>query len=309
MKRREFLESTITSMGTVSAAALLPSTSHAESAPEPTFSLDPVAKIHLTPSITTSRIGMGTGVFATMRQSNLLRMERSKAIDLIRFCYDQGIVFFDMADSYGTHQIVAKALADKPRDSYTLSTKIWCYSGGIPEKERYTADILVKRFLKELNTDYLDMIQLHCLKNENWETELGYQFEPLEKIKQAGLIRAHGVSCHSLKAASMAAENPWVDVMHMRINTANMNMNGTWEENVACTKVAKKNGKGIIAMKILGEGKLKDPQDRRKSTEAVVGLDSVDMMIVGFEERQHVTEFLENVTNALKKQQESKSNS
>ncbi len=295
MKRRQFLGTTLAGIGVATGVASQPFNLHAAQ----TDSKDPVALINLTPDIVTSRIGLGTGVHGGNRQCNLTRMERAKALDIIRYCYDCGIRFFDMADMYGTHGLVAEALSDKPRDSYTLGTKIWCQGGGLPEPERPTADILIERFLKELKTDYIDLVQLHCIHNLEWVEKMKYQFEPLETLKKKGLIRAHGVSCHSLGAAKMAAEMPWVDVMHIRINTENQRMEGSWEENVNLINRAKANGKGIIAMKILGEGAIKTPEGRRASTAAVTRLRSVDTMIVGFEKRQHVDEFLTNVRETL----------
>ena len=300
MKRRDFLQTTIATGLSVASVNLIPPEVRAEPFPKDPFSTDPAAKIHLTPNIVTSRIGMGTGVHGGGRQCNLTRMERDRAIRIIQFCYDNGIRFFDMADMYGSHGLVAEALAGKPRDSYVLSTKIWCRPGGLPEPERLPADQLIERFLKELRTDYVDMIQIHCLTDDQWETKYAYQFEPLQRLKEKGLIRAHGVSCHSLAAAKLAAVNPWVDAMHIRLNHLGMNMDGSWDENVAVTQTAKQNGKGIIIMKILGEGKMHDPEHRKTSTDAVVRLPSKDVMIVGFEKEEHVTEFLENVGASLK---------
>lgn len=296
MKRRQFLGTTLAGVG---AAGVL---SSSLSAATP-LSTDPVAKVQLTPSITASRIGMGTGVFGGNRQCNLTRMDRARALDIVRYCYDCGIRFFDLADMYGSHGIIAEALAGKPRDSYVLSTKIWCHKGrGLPEQDRPTADVLLPRFLKELNTDYIDLVQLHCLTNSSWVETMGYQFEPLEKLKKDGVIRGHGVSVHSLEAAKMAAENPWVDAMHMRLNPENKKMDGTWDENLAVVRKAKANGKGIIVMKIIGEGTIRTPEGRRASAFAVARQPCVDTMIVGFEARQHVDEFLKNVEDALKNQ-------
>ena len=44
-----------------------------------------------------------------------------------------------------------------------LITKIWWNHGGIPEPERPAADVVVARFLKELKTDYIDLLLLHCV--------------------------------------------------------------------------------------------------------------------------------------------------
>lgn len=297
MKRRQFLGSTVASAG-VAAGLFSSSPLKANAAP---FSTDPFAKIQLTPQVSATRIGLGTGVHGGNRNCNLTRMDRSRAIDIIRYCYDVGIRFFDMADMYGSHGLVTEALAGKPRDSYVLSTKIWCHrGGGLPEKERPTADILLPRFLKELNTDYIDIVQLHCLTNTNWADTMGYQFEPLDKLKEKGVIRAHGVSCHSNDAADMAAGMPWVDAIHTRLNNAGQRMVGSWDENVRILNKAKANGKGTIIMKVLGEGTIRTAEGRKSSTDAITRLPSADVMIVGFEQRSHVDEFVANVSETLK---------
>ena len=140
------------------------------------------------------------------------------AESLIRQAYDKGIRFFDCADSYGTHPFTAAALKGVPREKYTLSSKIWVSQGGIPEPERPDADVVVERFRKELNTDYLDIVQIHCMTDAQWTDKQKKQMDILENLKAKKIIRAHGVSVHSLEAMEACVESPWVDVVHVRIN-------------------------------------------------------------------------------------------
>jgi len=72
------------------------------------------------------------------------------AESIIRQAYEKGIRFFDCADSYGTHPFTAAALKGVPRESYTLSSKIWVAPGGYSETERPDADVVIDRFRKEL---------------------------------------------------------------------------------------------------------------------------------------------------------------
>jgi aryl-alcohol dehydrogenase-like predicted oxidoreductase len=90
---------------------------------------------------------------------------------LLRDAYEMGVRCFDAADLYGSHDIIADALAPFKRDTYTLFTKIWWRENGIPEKERYSAKVLVPRFMKEFKTDYLDMVQVHCVNKDSWLSE------------------------------------------------------------------------------------------------------------------------------------------
>ena len=74
----------------------------------------------------------------------------------------------------------------KPRDSYTLVTKLWFQPKGLPEPERPDADVCVARFLKELDTDYIDIVQIHCQTSAKWPEEMRKQMDLLEDLKQQG---------------------------------------------------------------------------------------------------------------------------
>src|SRR5262249_54084817 len=141
---------------------------------------------------------------------------------------ERGVRVFDLADMYGTHPYLIPALKNIPRDNYFIISKIWWRpNGGIPEKERPDADVVIPRFLKELGTDYIDLILLHCVTSAKWNDDLQKQMGILAKYKEKGVIRAHGVSCHSLEALETAASEPWVDSVHARINPYGMSMDGS----------------------------------------------------------------------------------
>jgi len=298
MKRRDFLSLTTLAAGT---AAVTPLTGLAQTA-VPVAPVDPVW-VPLTEEIKTTRIGFGTGMRGSQRRSDLTRAGYPKAIELLRYAYDMGIRLFDCADLYGTHDIVAEALKDKPRDSYVLVSKVWLLGGGIPETERLLPEDSVKRFLRELKTDYIDVVQMHCMLNNRWTQEFAAAMESLEKLKKDGLIRAHGISSHSNAATELAAETDWCDVIHVRLNSEGMVMDGPRdnaaarvEETVRTTKKFHDAGKGVICMKVLGEGRMaNDPELRKKSTKFVMELGCVNTMIVGFSEMEHITEFAANV--------------
>jgi len=300
MKRRDFLGLTTFAVG---AAALSPLTGVAQPA-TPAVPREPVW-VPLTQDVKTTRIGFGTGMRGYERRSDLVRAGYPKAIELIQYAYNLGIRFFDCADLYGTHDVVAEALKGKPRDSYVLVSKLWLHKGGLPEMERPAPEITVKRFLREYRTDYIDVLQIHCMQNNHWTREYESAMESLAQLKKSGLIRAHGISSHSNAATELAAETEWCDVVHVRINSEGMAMDGpqdnaaTVTEGVRVTKKVHDAGKGVIAMKVLGEGRMaNNPDLRKKSTKFVMDLGSVNVMIVGFTEKEHITEFVANVDAA-----------
>lgn len=267
------------------------------------LSADPFQKVKLGNSgIETTLLGMGTGVHATNRTSFLTKQDKHKSIDLLQHAYDTGMRYFDMADTYGTHQLLAAALPKMDRKELTLTTKIWTQGGGIPEKERPNADIVVDRFRKELNTDYIDIVQIHCMVDEDWTETLKPQMEILENLKAKGIIRAHGVSVHSLDAMKDALQSPWVDVIHVRINPYGIAMDKpNPAEVVEVIQQLHQSGKGVIGMKLIGDGKLRNDSEKiDNSLRFVLGLGSVDMIIVGFEEKAQIDNYLGRMKNALK---------
>jgi aryl-alcohol dehydrogenase-like predicted oxidoreductase len=315
MKRRDFLQTgMVAGAGTLALAAaagradeLSAAEKKKQNKPKKPVSTDPLAMIPLTEKVTCTRLGFGTGMNGYNRQSNLTRQGEEKAIELLKYAYDKGIRLFDMADLYGTHPFIAKALAGKPRDSYTLVTKIWLHDGGLPEKERPDADVTLKRFLKECNTDYIDVVQIHCMMDNKWDSRFEHQMEVLERLKKEGVIRAHGVSCHANASLEIAAKTLWCDTVHVRINHEGAKMDGAVDGVVKVTQACHDSGIGVIGMKIIGEGTFRENlEKRKKSVEFVMGLDCVDVIVVGFTEKQHIDELIENVKEALEKNAENK---
>lgn len=243
----------------------------------------------------TTFLGMGTGFSGYNRSSNITRAGIAESI--IRQAYEKGIRFFDCADSYGTHSYTASALKSIPRESYILGSKIWVSQGGIPEPERPNADVVVDRFRKELNTDYLDLIQIHCMTQAGWTDKEKKQMDILENLKAKKVIRAHGVSVHSLEAMEACVGNPWVDVVHVRINPFGEAMDKNDPAHVTpVIEKLHKEGKGIIGMKLIGAGKFKNDSEKiDESLKYVLGLGTVDMIIVGFEQPEQIDNFIARV--------------
>lgn len=295
MKRREFLGAAVA--GT--ASALVggdPAVAVAQQAAP--VEVNPTAVVQLGKELRACRLGSGTGMRGGGRQTNQTRMGREKFEALLNHSYDQGIRLFDAADLYGTHPYIGRVMQDKPRDNFQIVSKIWVRRGGILEPERPLADVLVERFLRELRMDYIDVLQIHCMTSPDWPDEQRPQMDAMEKLKERGLIRAHGVSCHSLAALRTAAEEAWVDVIHARVNPYGAKMDDRPENVVPVLEKARANGKGVIGMKLAGEGTF-DAEQRKRTVEWALNLGCLDVLIVGFEKPEEIDEFKANVRETL----------
>jgi len=288
INRRQFLRTSAAGLGAALIAGRL--TGAAE---RPATYYDPVEVVKLGGTkIKMTRVGMGTGMHGGGRQSNHTRMGFENFNTLIKTCWYQGMRWFDVADLYGTHPFLARSLAQMPRKDYVISTKIWWRSGSLPEHERPGADAVVERFLKELGTDYIDIVQLHCLASKDWPTELSEYMTGLDKCKQKGLIRAHGISCHSLESLETAIAEPWVDTVHARINPFGAKMDGPTEKVEPVLRKLHEAGKGLIAMKVIGEGTFgNDGEKKDQSIKYVLQGGFIDAITIGFEKVEHIDDF------------------
>jgi len=158
MKRRDFL--TKSAMGV--AAAWLGSKRWAAAIPPVTgkFSAADIVALGQT-GIKTSRLACGTGTMGGDHHSNQTALGIQGLADLLLQGYDQGLRFFDTADSYGSHAHVAAALKKLPREKITVMSKSWSRDAA-----GMRADI--DRFRKELGTDYIDILMMHCLTDDDW---------------------------------------------------------------------------------------------------------------------------------------------
>ncbi len=292
MKRREFLTMSLAGVGGVLLGSRFTLAQEQKPKTFDPYELVPLGKT----KIKVSRVGFGTGMRGGNRQSNQTRLGKEKFESLLQAAYEQGVRLFDMADLYGTHPYVASALAKMRRKDYVISTKIWWRRGGIPDKERPDSDVVVQRFLKELNTDYIDIILLHCVDFAKWPEELSKQMEILDGLKKKGIIRAHGVSCHSFEALEAAANEPWVDSIHVRINAYGEKMDAPVEKVAPVLKNMHDAGKGVIGMKLIGEGSFRNSDEKRDgSIRYVLGLGCVNAMVVGFEKLEEIDDFAARV--------------
>lgn len=238
------------------------------------------------------RLALGTGTHGGGQSSDMTRMGIDNWIKIARHAHERGMTFYDSADLYGSHQNVKAILKEVPREKAILLSKIWTR----PEKWNQDSPVkTIDRFRKETGSDYFDIMLLHCMTNANWQEEKKPYIEALSEAKQKGILKSLGVSCHSFDALKLAVDDPWVDVILARINPEGVIMDASADEVMAVLKKAHDSGKGIIGMKIFGEGKLVEESQREKSLKYVIGSKNVDCMTIGMTSIEQVDDVVTRV--------------
>ena len=151
------------------------------------------------------------------------------------------------------------------------------------------------RFRQEMGTDYMDIVLLHGRMHPQWDEKDKGAMDVLSEAKEKKLVRTVGISCHSVAAMKVAAKSPWLEVCLARINPAGVRMDAPTDEVLPVLRELKANGKGIIGMKILGEGQLVDRRD--EALRFAVTQDAVHCFTIGCESRE---EFMDNLNRIAK---------
>jgi aryl-alcohol dehydrogenase-like predicted oxidoreductase len=233
--------------------------------------------------VTRMAVGMGTNAGNVQRELGI-----AGAADHLKIAFDHGQFFWDTADAYKTHPHIRQALKSVPREKVTILTKTDVRTTAADMK------VALDRYRQELGTDYIDIMLLHGMSRPNWPTEMKPVMDVLSEAKEKGIIRCHGASIHSLDAMKMAARTPWCAVHLQGLNHAGIRMDSTnVAEVVAVLRESKANGKGILGMKILGEGRLRDQIN--KTLGFVLGLDCLDAFTIGAANRTELSDLIKRV--------------
>lgn len=239
--------------------------------------------------IKTSRLAMGTGTIGFGHHSNQTELGVKGLSQLLLNGYDQGLRFFDAADAYGSHPHVAEALKQLPRDKVTVLTKTF-------SRDAKSARADLDRFRRELGTDYLDVCLIHCVTEGDWTERYKGVMDVLSEAKQKGIIRAHGCSCHSIEALRAAAKSSWVEVDLARINPIGSHMDADPKTVTDVLREMRAAGKGIVGMKILGQGDLRARQD--EALKYALSLGVLDAFTIGAESKAEQQDLIRRIEMA-----------
>jgi predicted aldo/keto reductase-like oxidoreductase len=251
-------------------------------------------------NVKVTRLAFGTGTFGGRVQRELGQEEFTR---LVRHAYDRGIRFFETAESYhGMPEMLSIALKGIPRDSYKLMTKYSTPATGEPAAK-------IDQFRKQLDTEYIDILLLHCLRPPTWKADYQNLQDGLSEAKSKKIILAQGASVHGLPALRTFPGDKWLEIAMIRMNHNGTKMDtpgmrdganqGNVEEVVAHTKKVHAQGMGVISMKLCGEGQFTRPEDRDAAMKFAMNLGAVDAVTIGFKNTAEIDEAIDRMNRVL----------
>ena len=288
--RREFLKTGLAA-GALVATGTIPLLAERQTATD----LVTLGKSH----VKVTRLAFGTGSFSGQVQRDL---GQEKFTSLVRYAYDRGIRFFETAESYGEmHKMLGIALKGIPRESYQLMSKVTTFHEGVDPQQKFD------ELRKLANTEYFDIMLLHWQHNATWPADTARWQDSILEAESKKIIVSHGASVHGLPALRQVPGNQWLDVAMIRVNHKGTDMDaedyatageGNVPEVVDHLKEARKEGMGVISMKLIGQGTF-NREDRQKAMKFAFKNAGVDCVTVGYKNTAEIDEAIENLNMAL----------
>jgi aryl-alcohol dehydrogenase-like predicted oxidoreductase len=251
-------------------------------------------------NVKVTRLAFGTGSHGGRVQRELGQAEFTR---LVRHAYDRGIRFFETAESYpGMPEMLSIALKGLPRDSYKLMTKYSTPAGGDPAPK-------IDQFRRQLGTEYIDILLLHCLRPPTWKTDYSSLQDGFSEAKHKKVILAQGASVHGLPALRTFPGDQWLEIAMIRMNhngtrmdtadTKDVDALGKVDEVVAHTRKVHEQGMGVISMKLVGEGRFTNAEDRDAAMKFAMNLGCVDAVTLGFKNTAEIDEAIERMNRVM----------
>ena len=288
--RRDFLKASLAA-GTLSSVGALPL--HAS----PRAATDAVTLGKSGLKVT--RLAFGTGSNNGYIQAGLGQAGFTR---LIHYAYDRGIRFFETAESYVTPAMLGVALKGIPRESYQLMNKVTT-DEGVDPRQRFDE---MRRLMQ---TEYFDIMLLHWQHNPDWLARTGRWQDGILEAQSKKTIRTRGASVHGLPALRQMPGNQWLEVAMIRMNHNGTRMDGpdyrddnnptNRDEVVEHVKQVKKDGMGVISMKLVGDGTFTRHEDRQAAMRFAFNNAGVDCVTVGFKNTREIDEAINNLNIAL----------
>ena len=170
--------------------------------------------------------------------------------EIILRALNGGVNFIDTAELYQTYEPIRLALKQAASRPVIVSKSMALDYAGMRNA--------VEEGLRAMEIDYIDIFHLHAARvpeDENVFAKRSGAWQALLDCKKQGLIKAAGISTHSVPSVRLAAEVDEVDVVFPIINKSGTGiLYGTIAEMEEAIKLCLKQNKGLYLMKALGGG-------------------------------------------------------
>lgn len=249
--------------------------------------------------LTVTRLAFGTGTMSGKVQRDLGQDQFNR---LVRHAYDQGIRFFETAESYGDmHRMLGIALQGIPRDSYRLMSKITTHGDVDPQAK-------IDELRKLAQTDYFDIMLLHWQHVASWPADSQRWQDGIQEAQEKKAVLVRGASVHGLPALRQVPDMRWLQVAMIRMNHKGVAMDaedyataglGNVPEVVSHVHQVRQEGMGVISMKLVGEGRFTNRDDRKAAMRFAFKNAGVNCVTVGYKSPAEIDEAIENLNLAL----------
>jgi len=246
-----------------------------------------------------TRLAFGTGSNGGRIQRQLGQEEFTR---LVRHAYDRGIRFFETAESYAEmHKMLGIALKGIPRDTYRLMSKVTTRPEVKPQDK-------IDELRKLIGSDYFDILLMHNQHFATWPVDSRVWQDGLIEAQHKQAILSRGASVHGLPALRKFPGNQWLQVALMRVNHNGTRMDaedwqtrdlGDVSEVTRHARQVHSEGMGTIGMKLIGEGRFTEREDRQRAMRHAFRNAGVDCVTVGYKSVAEIDEAIENLNLAL----------
>src|SRR5271157_1096624 len=249
--------------------------------------------------VNVTRLAFGTGTLSGQTQREL---GQDRFTGLVRHAYDRGIRFFETSETYGEmHTMLGVALKGIPRDTYRLMSKVTTREGVNPLEK-------IDELRKLANTDYFDVMLMHWQHVATWPTDTVRWQDGILEAQSNKVVVGHGASVHGLPALRRFPGNQWIEIAMIRMNHKGTQMDAEGystsvaanvSEVVTHVKQVRREGMGVISMRLVGEGVFTPREDRQAAMKFAFNHAGVDCVTLGYKNTAEVDEAIENLNLAL----------
>ncbi len=281
LTRRDFIKTT----GAVAAGVILAPTIAGAASPFDSKGL---------PTTMLGKTGVRIPLMVMGLGSRFMAVSEEQGLEILEAALSKGFYYWDTAAIYKNNTEFSEERIGKILPA--IRSKIFL-SSKVSDRKADDAKRTLETSLKRLNTDYIDLYQIHSITTEDEVKRFGAAdgvLPVLQKYKEQGVIRHIGFTGHtSASAMKLAAEMYDFDTMLIAMN--HQQKGEKFEENPVQFAAGK--GMGVLAMKTIRPRETVTSLNPDDLIRYALSLKGVTAAVVGIDKKELVTENAEIVKN------------